>query len=222
MGFPAIPQSSNLPSPACGNKSPDTTHVPSDTASCSDPQQHESAETEPPSMLAATPHSITTTGVENTKPPDNARNNQNARVIEIQDAELSAVTRVGHSPSADGDPLNPHSTGRPWKTTFMRLGPLSGILALMVAMASICASLGILIGSSNSPVADWTVQPSTYLAICTAIANQSVRYATLQGVAIAWWYRASRTRGSTIAQLQLDWRSGTTIRGAITAGRYVS
>lgn len=40
----------------------------------------------------------------------------------------------------------------------------------------------------------------------------------LQGVVIAWWIRARR--GSTLAKLHHDWRSGTTLRGALTAGRH--
>src|ERR1700753_1421525 len=53
----------------------------------------------------------------------------------------------------------------------------------------------------------------------TAIANLSMRYACIQGVVIAWWSRACR--GSTLAQLHHDWRSGTTLRGALTAGRHM-
>ena len=108
---------------------------------------------------------------------------------------------------------------RPWKLTLIRFGPLSGLCCLCLAIASIIAALGILVGSRNAPVNSWTVEPSAYLAVCTAVANQSMRYAAFQGVAIAWWFRASH--GSTLARLHHDWRSGTTIRGALTAGRYV-
>lgn len=40
----------------------------------------------------------------------------------------------------------------------------------------------------------------------------------MQGVVIAWWVRA--LRGSTFSKLHHDWRSGTTLRGALTAGRH--
>lgn len=46
-----------------------------------------------------------------------------------------------------------------------------------------------------------------------------MRYAAIQGVVVAWWYRAMR--GSTLADLHWDWRSGTTLRGAFTAGRHM-
>lgn len=46
----------------------------------------------------------------------------------------------------------------------------------------------------------------------------SIRYACVQGVVICWWYRAFK--GSTLSRLHYDWRSGTTLRGALTAGRH--
>ena len=100
---------------------------------------------------------------------------------------------------------------RPWRTTLIRFGPLSGIFCMLLAIACIFASLGILAGSDHQPVVDWSAPPSTYLAIFTAIANLSMRYAALQGVVIAWWFRA--IQGSTLAKLHWDWRSGTTLRG---------
>lgn len=106
-----------------------------------------------------------------------------------------------------------------WKRALIRFGPLSGILGLLLAICSIFAALGILVGSQNSPVSTWAGEPSIYLAICTAVANQAMRYATIQGVAIAWWLRASR--GSTIARLHADHRSGTSIRGALVSGRHM-
>jgi len=42
----------------------------------------------------------------------------------------------------------------------------------------------------------------------------------VQGVCIVWWRRALRKDGSTLAQLHYDWRSGTTLLGALTAGRH--
>lgn len=111
------------------------------------------------------------------------------------------------------------SSDRPWKLTLIRFGPLSGLFGLVLAIASIFAALGILVSSRNSPVTHWAGEPSTYLAICTAVANQAIRYATIQGVVIAWWTRASR--GSTLSQLHNDYRAGTTLRGALTSGRHM-
>lgn len=108
---------------------------------------------------------------------------------------------------------------RPWRTTLTRFGPLSGIFCMLLAFAGTVASLGILAGSDGQSVASWAVTPSTYIAIFTAISNLSMRYAAIQGVVIAWWYKA--LKGSTLASLHWDWRSGTTLRGALTAGRHM-
>ena len=100
---------------------------------------------------------------------------------------------------------------RPWRPMLIRFGPLSGIFCMLLAIGSLIASLGILAGSDHQLVTHWSAPPSTYLAIFTAVANLSIRYAAVQGVVIAWWYRA--TKGSTLAKLHWDWRSGTTLRG---------
>lgn len=80
-----------------------------------------------------------------------------------------------------------YPNGRPWKTILFRLGPLSGIACLGLAIISILVSLGVLLGSNGVPVVQWIVQPSAVLAICTAVANQAMRYAAFQGLMIAWW-----------------------------------
>ncbi|KAK5173253.1 uncharacterized protein LTR77_001934 [Saxophila tyrrhenica] len=109
---------------------------------------------------------------------------------------------------------------RPWKPTLFRAGPLSGILAMLVALTSIVVSLAILVASDGAAVSSWEAQPSIYLAICTAVANLAMRYACLQGVVIAWWTRAFK--GSiTLGKLHHDWRSGSTLKGAILAGRHL-
>lgn len=95
---------------------------------------------------------------------------------------------------------------RPWKTICTRAGPLSGVLSMLLAIASILACLGVLESSDGAAVSSWGIQPSEYLAVFTAIANLAMRYACIQGVVIAWWTRAHR--GSTLSRLHWDWRSG--------------
>lgn len=95
------------------------------------------------------------------------------------------------SPAFDKQPSAIES-GRPWQTTFLRYGPLAGIACMLLAVASIIVSLGILLGSDGKPVSKWGATPSAILAICTAVANQALRFAAFQGFAIAWWFNASR------------------------------
>lgn len=122
---------------------------------------------------------------------------------------VSALTGQDHENSRD---FRQTSRGpRPWRTTLIRFGPLSGVFCMFLAIASLVASLGILAGSDKQATPSWSVPPSTYLAIFTALANLSMRYAAIQGVVIAWWYRARS--GSTVSKLHWDWHAGTTLRG---------
>ena len=119
-------------------------------------------------------------------------------------------TIQGSMERSEGDTLS-------WKASFFRIFPLAGIFCVLVAVASIVASLGVLVGSRGQAVSTWAVPPSTYLALFTAITNQALRFAAFQGLAIAWWSKA--TRGTTIAQLHRSWRAGMTAGGAIRSGR---
>lgn len=93
-----------------------------------------------------------------------------------------------------------------WKASLVRFGPVSGLFGMLLAFASIIACLGILVGSDNQDIESWTASPSTYLALFTAIANGSMRYAAVQGLVVAWWMRA--VKGSELSKLHCDWRSG--------------
>ncbi|KAK5163275.1 uncharacterized protein LTR77_010861 [Saxophila tyrrhenica] len=124
-----------------------------------------------------------------------------------------AVSTRGGSPASTGSRERDH----PWKPSLLRIGPMSGLCVMLVAVGSMLASLAILLGSNHAAVTSWKAPPSTYLAICTAVANLEIRYACVQGVAIAWWSRA--LRGTTLARLHYDWRAGTTVVGAMASGR---
>ena len=67
-----------------------------------------------------------------------------------------------------------HST---WMTTVFRIGPLAGLFSMLTAISAMITSLGVLVGSNGRPVVNWSVPPSTYLAVLTAIANLGMRYA---------------------------------------------
>ena len=131
------------------------------------------------------------------------------------------TSRVSSQTDSDSAAERPASTNfaRPWKTTFLRWAPLGGLASILVAITSIIVSLGILIGSHEAPVTSWEVEPSAVLAVCTAVANQALRFAAFQGFVVAWWFNASR--GTTVRQLQNGWRSGTTFFGAFVAGRHM-
>ena len=54
---------------------------------------------------------------------------------------------------------------RPWKTSLIRFGPLSGLFCMLLAIASLVASLGVLAGSNKHSIKRWPTPPATYLAI---------------------------------------------------------
>ena len=108
---------------------------------------------------------------------------------------------------------------RPWRPAFWRIRPLSGLIAIVIIICCIFANLGILSASNHAPSKSWRYEPSTYLAIRTAISSPALRYASFQGLVVAWWHRASA--GSTIRNLQQDWQAGTTFLEAVAAGRHM-
>lgn len=120
-------------------------------------------------------------------------------------------------PIKDGRPATNRQSRYPrtWRSTFFRWGPLSGVFAMFLAISSVFACLGILVGSNGVAVTKWEVQPSEYLAIFTAIANLAMRYACIQGIVIAWWTRAMQ--GSTLSKLHWDWVSLPALCGVLRA-----
>ena len=142
---------------------------------------------------------------------------QNDFVEEKQHTEITAKEYGDSGSLAASSTHTTDGKSRQWKTTYLRLAPLAGILCILMTLASMVTALGILVGSHDQPVESWTVQPSAYLAMCAAIANQSMRFAAFHGLVTTWWLKA--LQGSTLAQLHWNWRAGTTVGGAIMAGR---
>lgn len=141
---------------------------------------------------------------------DHGQGDVEVKIANVDQGDSQVSTALdGNEPSKSGW----------WKRSFLRLGPLAGISCIILAAGSIIAALGILIGSRDMATTSWSVPPSTYLAICTAIANQALRFAAFQGLAVAWWLRAMR--GSSLTQLHRNWRAGITMGGAITSGRHM-
>ncbi|KAK3116143.1 hypothetical protein LTR53_003816 [Teratosphaeriaceae sp. CCFEE 6253] len=122
-------------------------------------------------------------------------------------------TKAGQQPS----PASGHPTGNSARhrlPRWVQLRPISGILALCITIASVFFSLAILVASDNQPITRWTVQPTVYLAIASAVANAALAYAHARAVPIAWWSRASR--GATMCDLEEHWEaSSSMLRGAL-------
>ena len=122
-------------------------------------------------------------------------------------------------PGDDGDgSTNASATlEKRWKLAWLRHGLVLGLLGMLVAIGCILASLAVLLASDGAPVEGWNIQPSAFLATFTAVANQSLRFACLQSVVVAWWCRAPK--GTSLKQMHQDWHMRTSFCSALCVGR---
>lgn len=67
-----------------------------------------------------------------------------------------------------------------WTPSFLRIGPLAGLLALLFSFLQIFASYAVLATSDGHLVTEWQYQPSVYLAIWTGISNKALAFAVVQ------------------------------------------
>lgn len=73
-----------------------------------------------------------------------------------------------------------------WRPTVLQQRPLVGVAALCVTIGCIFASLAVLVASDGQAVTSWSIQPTVYLAIVTAIANMSLALARLEAVPVSF------------------------------------
>ena len=92
--------------------------------------------------------------------------------------------------------------------------------ALILTLASIATSIGVLAGSDNRPITEWRFQPTVYLAIVTTVANVCLHYAFAQSVTIAWW--RTSLRGTTINELHRTYQYGNDFLAALLGLRHLS
>jgi hypothetical protein len=105
----------------------------------------------------------------------------------------------------------------------MNWQPLRAIVALLLAAASAVASIVILLSSNNQPVDEWfghKSRPPVMLAVCTVIANMSIKYALSEGLSIQWWLQAAPNRRtlSSYERLRDIYEQGTSVRVALLGG----
>ena len=93
-----------------------------------------------------------------------------------------------------------------WRSSFWRVRPLLGLIAIIMLILCMLVSLVILEASNGDVTSKWSIQPTVYLAGTTAISNAALQCALAQAAPISWWYKA--LRGSTIKDLELDWAAG--------------
>ena len=113
--------------------------------------------------------------------------------IEKSGASAGAKSISTPTTESDGSTLHPIISRwqtlwqRPyatWRPTFFQQRPLVGIAALCVTIGCVFASLAVLVVSDGQAVVEWSIQPTVYLAIVTAIANASLALARLEAVPV--------------------------------------
>ena len=101
---------------------------------------------------------------------------------------------------------SPMSNPAPWLPGILKHVPWLGFFALGISISMMAVTIAILATSNKSPVTNWSIQPTVYLAVATAVANFTLQLAFAHGVTISWWYKA--LRGGTIADLHRYWSFG--------------
>lgn len=96
---------------------------------------------------------------ERSTPMDELKKEPGVSTTYIPSSADSRTSQEGFSPN-----------GKTWETTFLRYGPLGGIACMLLAVASIVVSLGVLLGSNGKAESEW-VRKSKYCSSRTWIAD---------------------------------------------------
>ena len=124
---------------------------------------------------------------------------------DIATTSISPTSTLGRALSwqALRYPISDPTARVAWNPRLFQIRPLAGLLALLVTIGCVFASLAILAASDGKPTTAWPIQPTVYLAIVAAIANSALRLARTQAIPISWWYHAYR--GGTVQSLERHW-----------------
>ena len=114
----------------------------------------------------------------------------------------------------------------PWQPGIWKRFPYLGIGSLIGAVLSTCAAVIVVVSSDQKPVTEFStwnyrghtlhIQPSTLLAISSALTNVLLGLAFSEAVTIAWWWRV--LQGSTVGELHRSWSYGQSLWAALSSG----
>lgn len=97
------------------------------------------------------------------------------------------------------------SSAQDWRPGFHHT-PWSAMILILIMLACMGASAGIIISSDKQTVVSWKVQPAVLLAVLSSILNYVLDAALAISIAITWW--KSALRGTTLAHLHHIWDRG--------------
>ena len=141
----------------------------------------------------------------------------------MADAKSQAYEQVSQIPFDDTHRNPPsadtvHTSQHAWTPTIWQIGPFSGIIAIIIALSCMAASLLILFASDGDLISAWDVQPSVFLSTADTIIAKLLGYAFVTAIPIAWWSHA--IKGRSLAYLEKEWEAGDNLFGALGSVRY--
>lgn len=144
---------------------------------------------------------------------------ERSRTVSIDSEASTEVDDHAEDTAKSTDEIKQESQVKPKGRTWLsaRNGTKLGLAALAFSFLQIFVSFAILQASNGTPVRDWKFQPNVYLAILTAISNEALTFAAVQGTVVSWWLKSRR--GTTLAQLYHDYDNGLNVWGALSSGK---
>ena len=109
----------------------------------------------------------------------------------------------------------------PWRASPFRRIPWLGLSAFLGALLGVGVAVSVLVVSNGQPASHWSIQPTVYLAIASAVTNILLHFALAEAVNIAWWRRATQD-DAKIADLHRTWSYGNSLWAAIKSGRHIN
>lgn len=103
-----------------------------------------------------------------------------------------------------------------WKKRALRLGPLIGLMALILAIGCMAFAWQLLKYAEGRPVSD-IPEINSYLSITSSMAATLIRFAIGGGLATHWWRKAMSVR--SVAYLHRQWKVGTSVLNVIKTPR---
>ena len=107
-----------------------------------------------------------------------------------------------------------------WRPGLCQSSVVPGFGALCITLLCTIGSIVVLRLSDGKSVSSWSIQPTVWLALASALSNSSLRFAFSQGVTISWWGKV--LGGGTLRELHQHWDYGTSIWASLSAGRNIN
>ena len=130
----------------------------------------------------------------------------------MEKSEIATESRSMKDVDGEGAESVDDTEALHWQPGYAERFPIIGVASLCFVLLATVSSAAVLIGSNNVSSTRWPklIAPNVCLQILNALSNIMLAAAIAQGIAIAWWRKASK--GATVADLHRSWEFSTGIR----------